>query len=157
MKKNIFMIFGLIFGIIGALFFVLGVIFAFAFDFEPELAGLYITFVALGALFLLTALSFPIIAAAKRARINRLVRTGEVIYGEVEDVVINSTISVNGSCPYQVRVKVYENGVKYLFKSENIWNYPELTGANARVYYKAGNMKNYYVDLTDAVVPTVEM
>jgi len=79
-------------------------------------------------------------------------QNGRVVEADFERVEINSTLYVNGRCPYRVVTQWLNRTTNdlYVFRSENLWFDPSnfVQNRKIRVYIDPGNPSRYYVDLS---------
>jgi hypothetical protein len=85
---------------------------------------------------------------------SKLLKNGYYINAEIEEVIYNTSYSVNGRSPYIITCKWKNStdGNTYLFKSEKIWNNPESiieekNITTLQVYLDMDNPKKYFVSL----------
>jgi hypothetical protein len=109
------------------------------------LGGLGIVFFVIGAgIFLVPKL--------KDRKNDYLREQGTPIDTEFQSVAINSAISVNGNCPFQVvtQWKNTSTSQVHIFKSDNLWYDPSqyILNKRIRVFIDRNNPKKYYVDLS---------
>jgi len=86
----------------------------------------------------------------------RLMKTGERVEAELEEIVLNRNYSVNGRHPYYIYCRwVNPNtGEEYLLKSDRIWYNPQLKIEEKNiqtlpVYMDPNNRKKYIVSLEE--------
>lgn len=84
----------------------------------------------------------------------KLIETGDKIFAEFQEVIVNYSYSVNNRCPYNIICKGRDNitGQTRTFKSENIWDNPEYIIREKNittfpVYIDTNNPKKYYLSL----------
>ena len=116
-----------------------------------------ITLLSTGGVFALTGLLLFVTQGSQGRKKRRLMATGESVDAEIVDVEVNGNFSVNGRCPYRAVCKYSEGGVNYICRSGNLWDYPERRGNTVRVWRNPRNFRDYYVDLSDVLVETVEL
>lgn len=110
-----------------------------------------IIFLAMGGVFLLLGILFLVFGAKKKARKKQLLAEGRVLQAVVENIDLNTSYRVNGRHPYVIYCTYTDesNGTIYRFKSDNIWNNPEILfpiGSSIRVYVDRNDFSRYYVD-----------
>jgi hypothetical protein len=83
-----------------------------------------------------------------------LLKNGEYINAEIEEVIYNTSVTFNRISPFFITCKWKnpDDGNIYLFKSENIWYNPEDTIKQRNittlpVYINRENLKKYFVSL----------
>ena len=99
---------------------------------------------------------------AKNSKMKRLIATGEKVYANIVDVVVNTSYSVNGRHPLNIicEWKNPKDGETYRFKSDNLWKDVErmIIERNMRtipVYLNPSDIREYYVyveDIKDTVI-----
>lgn len=85
---------------------------------------------------------------------SELLKNGDYITAEIEEIIYNTSYTVNGRHPYIITCR-WENpadGNTYLFKSENIWYNPasiieERNITTFPVYINRNNLKKYFMSL----------
>lgn len=122
---------------------------------------LCLLFPGIGLIFAVIGGTVLVIKWNKKRVDNNLKKTGEVIYANYVETVLNSSYSVNGRHPYYIICEWNnpEDGKKYLFKSQNIWMNPEnrIQERNIKtfpVYIHLEKKKQYKVD-TDCLIEDV--
>lgn len=94
----------------------------------------------------------PLLSGAKKnASQKRLLVEGRVLHAVVESVTLNTSYRVNGRSPYIIYCTYTDefNGTVYRFKSNNIWNNPEMmfpVGSSINVHVDSNDYSKYYVD-----------
>ena len=164
MGMSALMIIAITFISIGMVFLPIGVTsFIFSWSVDGSLVIFALIFGSLGAVFLIIGISFLMLEIKKRNTLNRLLREGYYIMGEVVSIDRNFNVQYgkNGH-PYIVRCKYEDiNGTTHLFKSRNISLYPGSIseGTMVRIYLDRNNpdsYKNYYMDIDEVLGNVVE-
>ncbi|NTW69756.1 MAG: DUF3592 domain-containing protein [Chlorobiaceae bacterium] len=106
----------------------------------------------LGTLFLFVGGGIFFVPMLKKQKNDVLRAEGTPIETEFQSVLINTAVSVNGNCPFQV-VTQWKNPATseiHIFKSDNIWYDPSqyIRNKRIRVFIDRNNPKRYYVDLS---------
>lgn len=111
-------------------------------------------FSGIGAVFFIIGGIGLVGSKVRKSEIKSLRESGEVIYADYIKVSINPYIRVNNCCPFIIVCEWNnpENGEKYLFKSENIWEDPEYIIREKGitkfpVYVKPNCYKKYVMDI----------
>ncbi len=118
--------------------------------------GAYFAYIAMimGLIFAAVGIPILIIPAILNKKNEKLVETGKKVYGVIEEIVFNTSVTVNGRNPYVVYCK-YEDptsGMIYKFKSKNLYFNPHdsyKVGDNIGIYLNPENYKKYYVEVVD--------
>lgn len=97
-----------------------------------------------------------ITSTLKAKREKHLLENGQVLYATVENIVWNTSLSVNGRHPYVIycTYKDEYKDITYRFKSNNLWTNPESVfppGSEIQVYVERNNYRKYYVNADTAV------
>lgn len=105
---------------------------------------------------ILLAVGLSIIIYKLNNSINKdtIIKTGKLIEAQLDDIVYNTKVTINGKHPYYVICywKNKINGKTYKFKSENLWYNPneqfKKSGIDKiPVYIIPSNPNQYYVDI----------
>ena len=114
---------------------------------------LFLIFPGIGGIFAIIGFSGIFVKARKKALRRKLLESGEKIYADFMEITQNFHYSVNHRHPYNV-IGRWENpadGQTYIFKSENLWEYPEYLreATQIPVYTDIFNIKKYYMNLDE--------
>lgn len=106
----------------------------------------------LGCLFLLVGAGLFLFPILKGRKNDSLREQGTPVETEFQSVSMNTAVSVNGNCPFQV-VTQWKNPATseiHVFKSDNLWYDPSpyIQNKRIRVFIDRNNPKRYYVDLS---------
>jgi hypothetical protein len=81
-----------------------------------------------------------------------LKQNGQSIATEVQDIILNKGVQVNGRSPFQIisQWKNPQTGAIHTFKSESIWYDPKqyITGKSINVLIDPANPKKYWMDIS---------
>lgn len=117
-------------------------------------------FVGLGGLFALIGYIILIVSILNKKKKAGLLERGQHIYGEIESMEQDYSITINGRHPFRIYCK-YKNptdGYIYKFKSDtldfNPWD-SYKTGDSIDIYVDPDNFKKYYVDAVDKAADIV--
>ncbi len=117
-------------------------------------------FVGLGGLFALIGYIILIVSILNKKKKARLLESGQHIYGEIESMEQDYSITINGRHPFRIYCK-YKNptdGYIYKFKSDtldfNPWD-SYKAGDSIDIYVDPDNFKKYYVDAVDKAADIV--
>lgn len=114
--------------------------------FFPMLLG------AMGAIFFAIGGGLIFFPAVEQRADERLVHEGRPIEADFQAVTPNTTISVNGRCPYRVTAQWLDPSTSRvrLFQSHNVWFDPTayIKDKKIRVFLDMSNPDKYYVDLS---------
>lgn len=109
--------------------------------------------IVLGSIFSAVGIIPIFVKNMKKSTNKKLMETGQKIYAEFDQVIINENYTVNGVHPYKIlcHAKEYEN---IDFKSENIWKNPkniieERNITIFEVYINPENPSKYYMPLEE--------
>lgn len=165
MKKfftNVYSLLGFIFSIVGLCFLLTSIIVWINMDAviaSPNSRGdvtlLPIIFGIVGLVLFILSILFFIIYYKKQKKIAELIEHGNFVMAKVINISKNLAIEVNGRHPFylECQYKDIYTGAYHIFKSENIFFYPEdMIGKEIRVYVDGSNYKNYYVDMDSILV-----
>ena len=115
---------------------------------------LYLILPGIGSIFLLIGLIGLAYISYKKKKEKKLKETGELVYANYSETIINRNITVNGRHPYNIIVQWNnpEDGKKYLLRSKNIYFNPEMMIEERNiktfpVYINPNNKKQYFVDV----------
>ena len=116
------------------------------------MAILYGIFIGMGLLFIIIAIIPITITLRGSARRKRILKSGRKLYAAIEEITLNTSLSVNGQHPYVIYCtwKDEYKDMVYRFKSSSIWTNPNLVlhpGDMIPVYVDEKNYKHYYVDI----------
>lgn len=113
-------------------------------------------FPTLGLIFMMVGLIYFFIIIAKKNKTKKLKATGHLIHAKYQEIVINTSYSVNGRHPYNIICEWdnLDDNKKYIFKSDNIWFNPEviISQKNIKtfpVYINLEKISEYYVDIDE--------
>ncbi len=117
-------------------------------------------FVGMGGLFALIGYIILIVSFLNKKKKAGLLESGQHIYGEIESMEQDYSITINGRHPFRIYCK-YKNptdGYIYKFKSDtldfNPWD-SYKTGDPIDIYVDPNNFKKYYVDAVDKAADIV--
>jgi len=116
-------------------------------------SSLWLGSIVLGGLgavfFLIGAICFYVVHANARKRAS-LMKHGRRVEAQVQDVIVNESLSANGRSPFQIVTQWLdpETGLLHIFKSENIWFDPStyIETEKIGVFVDRANPKRYVVD-----------
>jgi len=153
-------LFGGIWAAVGGVFLVVACVLAAGMGQEPyRSAFLPLLFFALGGTFAAAGLAVILVQRSLAKRKRRLLESGRRIYAEVAEIYQDTSVSINGSCPWRVSCRyVDEKGTVHIFRSDRLGFDPSglLTSKLVPVYIEEGRTDRYAVDLA-AVLPRVEV
>ncbi len=100
----------------------------------------------------------------KRKSEKNLRESGEVIYANYVETVLNTRYTVNGRHPYNI-ICEWNNSLdnkKYIFKSKNIWMNPKniIEERNIKqfpIYIDKNNKKKYVIDIDSLKEEVVDL
>ena len=105
---------------------------------------------AVGALFAGIGIALAASSVLRKRKQRKIMENGNMIWAEVTGGVLCRNVSVNGRHPYKLDCK-YEDvfsGSIYMFRSDYLWEDPELyVGRQIKVYTNPNAMNEYYVDV----------
>ena len=110
-----------------------------------------ILLMVMGAVFAAIGLVPAISSILTRKKGTRLMQEGRHLQGTVENIELNTALSVNGRNPYVI-VCTYQDtytGTIYRFKSDNLWTNPSLIfqpGDFIDIYVEQDDFSKYHVD-----------
>ena len=123
---------------------------------QAENVGIILTavFGGIGVLIFLIGLILLIISSIRSRRNKNLMETGQHVYGEIESLDRDTTVTINGRHPYRIYCKYQDpqTGYIYKFKSKILDFNPNDSykiGDQIGIYLEPGNFKHYYVDAVD--------
>ena len=123
---------------------------------ETENAGIILAavFGGMGFLITLIGLILFIISGSRNRRNKNLMETGQHVYGEIESLERDTSVTINGRHPYRIYCKYQDSktGYIYKFKSRILDFNPNDSykiGDQIGIYLEPGNFKHYYVDAVD--------
>ena len=123
---------GLIFTPLGSVFALLGLVLGFAV--EPML----LCFGSFGMFFLLIGIGCLIFSGLKARKQQQAVDQGDFVWGTVQSFQQDTSVNVNGRCPYRVLVEVMgSDGVRNVYRSNANWKLSPLEsfiGRQVKVY-----------------------
>ena len=67
------------------------------------------------------------------------------------------SVRVNRQYAWRVICELEEGGTVYRFRSDRLWEYPELNNEYVAVYRDPANPRCYYVDVEGSCRPVVEL
>ena len=111
----------------------------------------------------LTIVGIPTILTSylRKLKNNKLAETGQHIYGTIESIERDTSVTVNGRHPFRVYCN-YKNpadGMTYKFKSDCLYFNPNdsyKVGDSVDVFVNPDNYKKYYVEIIDKTANTVK-
>lgn len=123
---------------------------------------LFLMFPGFGLIFVIIGGIAIIVKIKKKSFEEKLKETGEIIYANYIETVVNNSYRVNGKHPYNI-ICEWNNPLdnkKYIFKSKNLWINPEYMILEKNInqfpiYIDKSNKKKYIVDtdfLTENIV-----
>lgn len=111
---------------------------------------------ALGAIFTLIGGGMMLVRLRGSKR-RELVKTGRRVEATFQSVQMNTSLSVNGSHPFQIHCQWLDPQTSqvHVFTSENLWYDPSefIHDKSFQVYQEPGNPKHYYMDISS--LPTM--
>ena len=114
---------------------------------------LFLLFPGIGSILLIIGITGIFLKINKRKLEQKLKTTGQLIYADYIETVLNTSYHINGRCPYNI-ICEWNNPLdnkKYIFKSKNIWLDPEKIIAEKNIkqfpVYLANNKKKYTIDI----------
>ena len=114
---------------------------------------IFLIFPLIGLIFLITGAIGILVKINKRKLEKRLKESGELIYADYSETVLNTSYHVNERHPYYI-ICEWNNPLdnkKYIFKSKNIWINPEkiIKERNIKQFpvYVDNNKKKYVIDI----------
>lgn len=101
---------------------------------------------------------FVLSARARAARKrDRLLTEGAPVLAHIVDVERDYSVRVNHRYGWRVICELEEGGTVYRFRSDRLWEYPELVNEYVAVYRDPVNPRYYYVDVEGSCRPVVEL
>lgn len=152
--NSVFKLLGLIFSLVGAAMLA-GTLVFLSLEGDARIGA--IPFGVNAFVFLGIGLSFLGVAIARSRRKDQLLSHGEAIIAEIVSLETVQNINMNGRHPARLICRYKENGTVYIYRSEEIYGYPELTAQSVTVYRDPYKPKRYYVDWENAVSMPVEL
>lgn len=153
-------LFGGIWAAVGGVFLVIALAMAIGMKQAPyRTAFLPLLFFAIGGTFAAAGLVIILVQVRMAKRKRRLLESGRRIYAEVAEIYQDTSICVNGNCPWRVSCRyVDEKGTIHIFRSDCLGYDPSglLMSNRVPVYIDEGRTDRYMVDLA-AVLPRVEV
>ncbi len=158
-NEDLKLIAGYILGITGAMFLIIGGVLCFAFNESDMLsAGMprHFTYIfpAIGALIFGISMWLLISGIIDKKVIKDLRTNGDVVQAKLVEAILDTTVIINNEHPYIIKCEWTnpEDGKKYIFKSENLWQDPkdiiyEMGIKSFTVYVDRKNMKRYVMDI----------
>lgn len=112
---------------------------------------LFLIFPGIGLIFLILGATGLLVNINKRRVEKRLKETGELIYANYVETVLNTSYQVNGKTPYNIICEWNnpQDNNKYIFKSKNIWINPQniIEEKNIKQFpVYINNKKKYIID-----------
>lgn len=97
-----------------------------------------------------------IVSLVKGSRQKNLLSTGSVLYATVDDIVYNTSYSVNGQHPYVIYCSYKDeySNITYRFKSNNLWTDPSLifpVGSTITVHVDPNDYSKHYVNAEKSI------
>lgn len=102
----------------------------------------------------LGALSARARGARKKAR---LMAEGVPVLAHIVEIKRDYSVRVNRQYAWRVICELEEGGTVYRFRSDRLWEYPELNNEYVAVYRDPANPRCYYVDVEGSCRPVVEL
>ena len=107
-------------------------------------------FSGIGSVFFTIGILFLIFKLKRKKLRKRLMESGRLVSAEIESVILNTKLRVNGRHPYYITCQWQDS----MFKSENLWHNPqgaiEKKGlTHIPLYIDEDNLKKYYVAVDD--------
>ncbi len=113
----------------------------------------------MGAIFFAIGGGLILVPAVQQRADERLVHEGMPIEAELQGINVNSTIAVNGRCPYRVSVQWRDPATARVrvFQSHDVWSDPSayVKDKKIRVFLDRNDPEKYYVDLSFLPKPAV--
>ena len=148
-------IIGLVFSAIGGLFVVIGLLSLAAMGLENWLFGAI--FGGIGGLFFVLGVIFLVTEWNKKRMAERLIASGRYVWGEIVDVVADTSITINNRHPYIALVHYQDGcGMIHQFRSRSlrISRSTAMIGKKVKVYIEDNTYRHYHVEL-DGILPQV--
>lgn len=153
-------LFGGIWAAVGGIFIVIALVMAIGMKQAPQRAAfLPMLFFAIGGTFAAAGLVIILMQVRIAKRKRRLLESGKRIYAEIAEIYQDTSIYVNGNCPWRVSCRYLdEKGTIHVFRSDCLGYDPSglLMSNMVPVYIDEERTDRYVVDLT-AVLPRVEV
>lgn len=112
-----------------------------------------ILFTGTGSCLLLLIAVIAAFLRRRRRRIQRLLETGTLVYVQLEEVIYNRSITVNGRSPFYITCRWRDNttGTTHFLKSGNLWADPRPTLerrqiTELRAYIDRDNPARHHID-----------
>ena len=129
-----------------------------------SLDSLFLIFPVNGLIFLIIGGTGILLKINKRKSEKNLRESGEVIYANYVETVLNTRYTVNGRHPYNI-ICEWNNSLdnkKYIFKSKNIWMNPKniIEERNIKqfpIYIDKNNKKKYVIDIDSLKEEVVDL
>lgn len=126
--------------------------------------SLFLIFPVNGLIFLIIGGTGILLKINKRKSEKNLRESGEVIYANYVETVLNTRYTVNGRHPYNI-ICEWNNSLdnkKYIFKSKNIWMNPKniIEERNIKqfpIYIDKNNKKKYVIDIDSLKEEVVDL
>lgn len=104
----------------------------------------------MGIVFFLVGISYPFYQLIVKLRKKRILKKGYILHATIEDIVLNTSMRVNGQSPYVIYCSYYDalQNLTYRFKSDNLWTDPGYVyqpGDPIEVAADPKNYKHYHV------------
>lgn len=108
-------------------------------------------FLGMGVIFMLVGIIPIICFIIKSARQKKILQTGQVLYATVNNIVWNTSYSVNGRHPFVIYCTYKDDyqDISYRFKSDNLWTDPSPVfpvGSYIEVYVNPKDYSQYHVN-----------
>lgn len=149
--KGAIFIMGIVYTLLGGIFVIMGAIFAVAF-YEQDAQMIGVIFAAIGSPFLILGIVFLVIQNRKKKTAQRLVDGGKYLWAEIVDLVPNFNVRINNRHAYIALARYVDgNGTVHLFKSHNLYRYPDQSFMyqQVKVYIEDNSLKKYYMDIEE--------
>lgn len=107
-------------------------------------------FIGMGVIFSLVGIVPIITSVVKSSRRKKILQTGQVLHATVDNIVWNTSYSVNGRHPFVIYCTYKDNyqDISYRFKSNNLWTDPSPVfpvGSYIEVYVNPKDYSQYHV------------
>lgn len=148
-----------IFALVGLSFLVVGAGLLFAPQ-DEEVRIVALTFIPLGAVFLIGGGCGFLVRHVKGKRAAKMVASGRYLWAQIVEFRPNYNVRFNGRNPYMLVVRYTDGqGRHHIFKSESMLKLhpdPGLYGKQVKVYYEDESFRHYYVDTEGLVGNVIE-
>lgn len=152
MKNKILIFILATFGLIGLLMSLAAIYAYFVTSSSTDHHGILILFL-MGLIFFAIGFIPFLMMLRKNGIKKKLLQNGRLIQAKITSVDYNTSLSVNGRCPFVIHCQWTDPVMKdplYRYKSDNIWFNPSdfIHGDTIAVYIDQDNPNRYYVDLS---------